>query len=321
MKNLPQFRVLCAALICTSSYLYAQVELQHRVTGSGYVLGPGDQLTIHVADLDDLPDRPLTIDPSGLIDLPLAGRIKASGQTIPELKAELAQKYLKYLSKPAIDINLVASGSQPVSVVGEVSNPGVHQLDGTKRLLDLLSMCGGLKADAGPIVLVTRKEKWGPINAGKVRLDPATGDSTANFQIDALMTSQASENNIVMRPDDVVSVPRADLVYVVGDVKKAGGFQLSVHETLLLTQALTLAEGLGPDNAAKKARILRQVPGGDGTPRQIPVDVDKIFSGKSPDVQLFANDVLFIPRSGTKAATRRAVDAAIGITTGLVIYR
>ena len=88
----------------------------------------------------------------------------------------------------------------------------------------------------------------------------------------------------------------------------------------LLTQAVSLAEGLGPDSAASNARILRPVPG-DGTPRQIPVNVDKIFAGKSPDIQLFANDVLYIPRSGVKVTGRRAMEAAIGITSGILIYR
>ena len=135
------------------------------------------------------------------------------------------------------------------------------------------------------------------------------------------MTSRDTGENIIIYPGDVISVPRADLVYVVGDVKKAGGFQISTHETVLLTQALAMAEGLGPDSAAHSARILRPVPGGDGTPRQIPVDVDKIFAGKSPDVLLFANDVLYIPRSGVKVTARRAMEAAIGITSGILIYR
>jgi hypothetical protein len=82
-----------------------------------------------------------------------------------------------------------------------------------------------------------------------------------------------------------------------------------------------MAEGLSPDNAAKHARILRQVPGGDGIPHEIPVDIEKIEQGKAPDVQLAANDVLFIPHSGAKVVSRRALEAAIGVSTGILIYR
>ena len=166
-------------------------------------------------------------------------------------------------------------------------------------------------------MLVTREAKWGPIETPHARQDPATGDSTATFSLDVLMGATSPADNIVVRSGDVITVPRADLVYVVGDVKKAGGFQLSTHETVSLLQVLSLAEGLGPDNSARHSRILRPVPGGDGTPREIPVDVEKIFAGKSPDVRLFANDVLFIPHSGVKVTSRRIMEAAIGITSGL----
>ena len=302
--------------------LFAQTGLQRRSDPApDYVLGPGDQISLRVDDLEGLPERPMVIDPSGFIDLPLAGQVQAAGLSLGQLKAVLAIKLSPFIKSPHIAINLAASGSQPVSVIGEVNSPGVQQLAGTKRLLEVLALSGGLKTDAGPNVLVTRAAKWGTINAAHTMLDPASGATTATFSLDSLMTSRAPGNNIEIRPDDVISVPRADLVYVLGDVHKAGGFQLSTHETVSLLQALSLAEGLAQDNAAKHARILRPVPGGDGTPRQIPVNIDKIFAGKAPDVQLFANDVLFIPHSGVKVTSRRAMEAAIGITSGILIYR
>ena len=302
--------------------LLAQTALQRRAEPApGYTLGPGDQISLHVESLEELPDRPIFIDPSGFIDLPLAGQVQAAGLTLQQLKAVLITKLSRFITNPQISINLAASGSQPVSVIGEVNSPGVRQLAGTKRLLEVLSLSGGVKADAGPNVLVTREAKWGTIHAPHSRLDPATGTTTATFSLDGLMASKSPEDNIVIRPDDVISVPRADLVYVIGDVHKAGGFQLATHETVSLLQALSLAEGLAPDSSAKHARILRPVPGGDGTPREIPVDVPKIFAGKAPDVPLFANDVLFIPHSGVKVTSRRALDAAIGITSGILIYR
>ena len=321
MIPLSRWRTLVLLSSLVSPCIAAQTELQRRQAPTEYVLGPGDQVSLHVADLEDLPDKPITVDPSGIIDVPLAGRIQAAGLSIAQLKAELSVRLSRYITKPEIAVNLVASGSQPVSVIGEVNNPGVRQLDGTKRLLEVLSLSGGTKQDAGPTVLVTRQKKWGGIKAAHTVVDPATGDTTASFSLDALMASKSPEDNIIILPDDVISIPRADLVYVAGDVKKAGGFQLSTHESVSLTQAIALAEGLGPDNSAHHARILRPVPGGDGTPRQIPVDVDRIFAGKSPDVQLFANDVLFIPHSGVKVTARRAMEAAIGITSGILIYR
>lgn len=309
--------ILAALPVC------AQEPLQRRTTHAApqYTLGAGDQFVIQVQDLQEISQKTVRIDPGGFVDLPLAGRLEAAGLTLEQFKAQVGSRLAKYINNPEISITLTESGNQPVSVVGEVSNPGVHQLAGSRRLLEVISLSGGLKPTAGPTVLVTREAQWGPIDAPHVKVDPATQSSTASFSIDSLMASAKPEENIVIEPNDVISIPRAELIYVVGDVKKAGGFQLSTHPTMSVLQALSLAEGLGPDDSAKHAHVLRRVADGDGTPRDIPVDVQKIFAGKAPDMPLFANDVLFIPRSGMKVTTRRALDAAIGVSTGLLIYR
>jgi len=307
---------------CFSSAAQAQDGLQRRPTPEpAYVLGPGDQLTLRITDMEEISDKPIRVDPSGFVDLPLAGRIQAAGLTLDQFKTDLGQKLGKYITSPEIAVNLVDSGSQPVSVIGEVNIPGVHQLSGSKRLLEVISLSGGLKPDAGSVVIVTREPRWGGVSGEHSKLDPSSGYTTVSFSIDSLMSAKAPEDNILIKPNDVVSIPKADLIYVVGDVKKAGGFQLTTHPTISLLQAVSLAEGLGPDHAASRARILRPNPGGDGVPREIPVDVVKIFAGKAPDMQLYANDVLFIPHSGAKVTTRRALEAAIGVSTGLLIYR
>ncbi|MGI4830219.1 MAG: polysaccharide biosynthesis/export family protein [Janthinobacterium lividum] len=285
-----------------------------------FVLGVGDEVTVRVANLDDLPTGPMRIGPNGVLDLPLVGQVQASGLTIDQFRGELAAKLTKYITSPDITVNLVDTESRPVSVVGEVSNPGLHQMIGEKRLLDVISMSGGLKPDAGPNVLVTRQSQWGKLNAGPVLVDSATGSSSTRLPLDTLLDLKSPEDNIVMQPGDVVSVPRADLIYIVGDVIKAGGFELTTHNTIPITHAVTLAQGLGPDNSAKNARIIRAAPNGDGSLTEIPVDIPKIFAGKAPDVKLYANDVLFIPHSGFKVGSRRAIEAAIGLTTGILIY-
>jgi polysaccharide export outer membrane protein len=315
-----KFLCLCVLLISSVPQLSSQATLQRRPSmPAEYVLGSGDQLLVHVSDVDEITDRPLTIDPSGYVDLPLAGRVEASGLTLTQFKTELTDKFSKYVTTPEISVNLAGSSSQPVSVVGEVNNAGVHQLGGAKRLLEVISLSGGVKNDAGPSVIVTRDPRYGRIPGGHSTLD-ANGYSTATFSLDDLLSAKHPEDNIPIEPNDVISIPKAELVYVLGDVKKAGGFQLSTHPSVSLLKALSLAEGLGPDSSEGHARILRQYPGGDGTPQEIPVDIKKIMSGKAPDVQLVANDVLYIPNSAFKITSRRAAEAAIGITTGILIY-
>jgi polysaccharide biosynthesis/export protein len=310
------------AVLAVALPLCSQTTLQRRAEQSPeYVLGPGDQIVLHVADMDDVPQGPIRIDPNGFVDLPLVGRVQAGGLTVDQFHAELNQKLSRYVNSPDITINLAGMESRPVSVIGEVANPGIHQLSGPTRLLDVVSLSGGLKPDAGPNILVTREARWGKLDGTEVKADAGTGATTVTYPLDALMKLKDPSQNILIRPGDVVSVPRGELVYVVGDVKKAGGFMLSTHRTMSVTEAVSLAEGLGPDSAAGNARILRPNPNGEGDHTLIPVNVSKIFAGKAPDVKLYADDILFVPHSGFKVGSRKAIEAAIGITTGILIYR
>jgi polysaccharide export outer membrane protein len=314
--------ILGFLVLCLHLSVMAQV-LQQRAAESDpdFVLGAGDQIAVHVADMDDLPSTPMRIGPNGTLDFPMIGTVQAGGMTLAQFRSELATKLGKYISSPDITVNLVESESRPVSVVGEVTNPGVHQMIGPRRLLDVLSMSGGTKPDAGPNVIVTRQPQWGRLNVGPVTSDAKTGSTSTTLPLDSLMALKAPEDNIIMEPGDVVSVPKAELIYVVGDVQKAGGFELTTHNTMSVLHAVTLAEGLAPNNYASHAHIIRPAPNGDGTMTEIPVNIDKIFKGQEKDLPLFANDVLFVPHSGFKAGGKRAVEAAIGLTTGILIYR
>jgi polysaccharide biosynthesis/export protein len=120
-------------------------------------------------------------------------------------------------------------------------------------------------------------------------------------------------------PFDVITVPKADLIYVIGDVKKPGGFPLSERPTLSLLEALALAEGLERTAGPKNAKILRASTA--SAPRsEMPIDIKKILSGQSSDVQLLPNDILFIPNSAAKSASARAIEAMIQVGTGVMIY-
>jgi polysaccharide export outer membrane protein len=286
-----------------------------------YVLGVGDQVVLHVIDLQEISDRPIRVDPNGFVDMPLAGRFRASGMSLEQFKLELANRLSKYITNPQISANLVDDQSRPVSVIGSVNAPGVHQLSGEKRLIEVLSQAGGVKEDAGSQVIVTREQNWGKLPLPNAKVDPVTGSSTASLSLDDLLASKLPSDNILILPNDIISIPKAEIVYVVGDVRKAGGFQLSSHPTISLLQALSLAEGLDRDAAPQRAKILRQAPSGDGKPVEIPVDITRIFDGKAPDIPLQGKDVLFVPNSAAKSGSRRAVDAILQAATGVAIYR
>ncbi len=217
-------------------------------------------------------------------------------------------------------MSLADNQSQPVSVIGSVNTPGVHQLGGPKRLLEVISLAGGVKADAGFKVIVTRDVARGPIPLAGAKTDTTGRFQTAELSLDSLLGAKNPAENILIEPDDVISIPKAEVVYVTGQVKRSGGFPLQSHESMSLLEAISLAEGLGPDAQSKKARILRPTEGDRTKVTDIPVDVRSILEGKSPDVQLYANDVLFVPNSAAKTATRRTIDTVLQGAVGLAIY-
>lgn len=314
---------LLAVLLSISAGVWAQKELIPRQSpaSADYTLGPGDQVTIRVVDMEEFTDKSVRLDPNGLVDLPMIGRIQASGLTIDQFKELLTTKLSRYINSPQITLNLSENQNQTVSVIGSVSNPGIVPLPGPRRLTDVLSLAGGTKPDAGSRVIITRQMKWGTLPVTGAKVDGTGGFSTVSLSLDDLLTAATPSENIFIRPGDVVSIPKADIIYVVGDVKKAGGFPLSSHPTISILQALSLAEGLDHDSSPSRAKIIRPVPGGDGKPKEIPVDISRILAGQNPDVPLFANDILFVPSSALKSGSRRAAEAALQVATGIVIYR
>lgn len=288
---------------------------------SEYVLGAGDQVSLHIVDLEDVTEKPIRIDPNGFIDLPLVGRVEAGGLTIEQLREQLRAKFSKYITSPQISINLIDNQSRSVSVIGSVNNPGVRALEGPRRLIEVISLAGGVRADAGSRVIVTRQARWGELPLTQAKMDPTGSYSTATISLESLLSAGNPSENILVDPGDVVSIPKADIVYVVGTVKKAGGFPLASKDSMSLIQTLSLAEGLDQNAAANKARILRPSPGGDGPVHEIPVDIPRVFSGKDPDVALYANDVLYVPNSLAKSALKQTAATIVQVATGVIIYR
>lgn len=285
-----------------------------------YVLGPDDQITIRVLDIEEVPDKPFRIDMRGNINVPVIGRVHAGGLTVEQLEAELVKRFGTVLQNATVTVFLTEFRSQPVSVLGSVKTPGVHQIRGTKTLFEVLSLAGGLNPDAGSSIKITRRK-----SVGLLPLPGAKDDDSGNFQIaevsvKSVMEARNPKENIEVMPNDIVSVPKAELVYVIGAVRRSGGFVLSEKEKMSVLQALSLAEGLEKTASPKSARILRPVPDTDRRD-EIPVNLKEVLEGKSLDVPLLANDILFVPNSGPKSAIGRGIEAAIQVGTGVAIYR
>jgi polysaccharide export outer membrane protein len=284
-----------------------------------YLLGPQDQLAIRVMDLEETPSTPLRIDPIGNIDLPLVGPMHVADLTISQLRAQLVEKFRKYVRDPVVTVTVVEFHSQPVTVAGSVRSPGVHQIEGPKRLLEVISLAGGVTDNAGAKVIITREASSGPLPIPGARPDVGGKFSVGEIELPGLISGVTPSKNILIMPHDVVSVPPAELVYVLGEVNRPGGFTIHSHSTISALEAVAMAGGVPRTARPANARILRVV--GDGKMRTIiRTDLSRIIDGKSPDVPLQADDILFIPNNVPRIAMLRAIETTVAVGTGILIY-
>ncbi len=286
------------------------------VIGMETLLGPGDMITLATPEIEELDRRTLTVDGEGQADVPSIGRIKCVGFTPSELAAQIQAGLRRIYLNPRVSIASVDVKSRPISVVGAVNTPGVQQADGRKRLLEVLSLAGGLRQDSGTRIEVTRSAEIGGLPKA---LFPRTEDGfeTVEVPVSDLIDARRPQDNFTIQGGDVITVPKAQLVYVVGEVKKGGGFVIGEHGNLTVLKALALAEGIQSTADSAHARILRAGDDSDGRP----FNVAKLLRGQVPDVPLRPDDVLFIPSSVPKKAAVRVMEAAIQTGTGIAIWR
>ncbi|MDQ6664105.1 MAG: polysaccharide biosynthesis/export family protein [Acidobacteriota bacterium] len=287
---------------------------------STYVLGSDDQIVIRALEAEDISEKPVRVDSEGYIRLPLIGRLHAAGLTVEQLTAEVSKVLEAYIKHPQVSVNLTEYRSQPVSMLGAVRIPGVQQLQGRKTLVEIISLAGGLAPDAGYSVRIARRLEWGRIPLPNAHDDPTGKFSIASVRLKDVLEARNPEENILIEPQDVISVPTAEMVYVIGEVKKPGGFTLKDQETVSIMQAVALADGYSKTAQPKKAKILRPAKGG-AERTEIAINLDQVLDGKAKDVTLLPNDILFVPDNLPKSMAMRGVEAAIGIGTGLAIYR
>ncbi|MCU1335683.1 MAG: polysaccharide export protein [Bryobacterales bacterium] len=130
---------------------------------SGYVLGLSDQIIVRAVNVEEISDKPIMVDVSGYVRLPMAGRIRVSGLTVAEVEAEITDRLKSYLLRPDVTVSIAEFRSQPVSVIGAVRNPAVRQMEGRKTLVEMLSLAGDLETTAGSTLKITRRLEGGRI--------------------------------------------------------------------------------------------------------------------------------------------------------------
>ena len=275
-----------------------------------YVLGPNDQITIRSAQVAEINDRPFRIDSDGFVELPIVGKVRAGGLTIQAFELELTTRLREFVREPQVFVSLAQLRSEPVFLVGAFRVPGIYPLQGRRTLVEMLTLAGGTQPYASRRVKVTRRAEYGPLPLPNAIEDQQKKLSTVEISLDSLTQNINPEEDILLQPYDIISVDRAEKVYVTGEVGKGLGIEMGERTSITIAQALTEAGGLTQYSKNDKIRVLRPI---SGTNRraEILIDANKVFSGKAEDFPLLPNDVLYIPRSASRALVTQAGTTAL----------
>ncbi len=266
-------------------------------------IGPGDWLD--VSEFHDAQfHSQVRVSAAGTVTLPLIGEIQLAGLDEPAaaqaIEAALLAKGM--LLHPVVTVHVTASAAQDVSVLGEVTHPGVYPYGFHHRLLDLVAEASGLTPGAGRVVNVFHRDDLK--TAHPVILDPTGADP-------------ASDHNPELSPGDTLQVSRAGLVYVVGDLIRPGGFTIDPAQEITVVQAISLAWGPSQNAALTKAILIREQKGG----RTITaLNLKRMLRGLDPDLPIHDRDIIFVPDSFAKNLVNRSMESAIQSTIGVGIY-
>ena len=243
----------------------------------------------------------IRIDADGFITLPLPqlGRIKAGGMTVQALEADLVQRLKTLVKVPQVIITVAQFRNEPVFFVGAFKSPGIYGLLGRRTLVEMLASIGGLQPNASRRIKVTRRAEFGKIPLPNAIEDPTNKVSSVEISMGSLRENVNPAEDIVLQPYDVISVERAEQVYIDGAVGKTGPVELGERDSISVAQAITLAGGLTKNAQAKKARILRPILNSSRR-AEIDIDLTRVLKGETTDFPLQANDVLFVPESASK---------------------
>jgi len=216
--------------------------------------------------------------------LPYLGAVMVAGLTPFEVAASLT-KLLKeggILVDPQVSVQLTASPTRLVTVIGEVVRPSPIPAFGQLRLLDAISACGGFTPLASHTLTIRRSSLADPITI-ELGVDPRTANAA----------------NIPLLPGDTIIVPKVGNVFVVGEVKNEESFPLASNTPITVMRAIAMAGGLKYSAALSRARVIRTTEGNKHV--EIMLDLRKLMQGKQQDVALVSDDILFIPANTFKS--------------------
>jgi polysaccharide export outer membrane protein len=272
-----------------------------------YRIGPGDVLDIKVFNKPQFNREGVKVDPRGMIRIPLVKQeIRAACRTEDELAAEVADQLKEYLRAPEVIVQIKDYQAAPVSVLGQVRAPSRFLLQRRARLLELITFTNGPTDSAGRTIQVVHAGTFASCD------EPTANINTVAAEVDYYKLSDTMRGdekaNPYVRAGDVISIAKADEIYVIGNVIRPT--ILPLVEPLTVSRAIAMAGGTAIDTKKSEIHIVRQIPGTTDK-KEILVDLDAINKHKAEDIVLVANDIVDVPASGGKRLLRSLVGAVV----------
>jgi polysaccharide biosynthesis/export protein len=271
-----------------------------------YRIGPADVLDIRIYNRPHLSRESVRVEGNGMIRMPLIEtEIKAACQTEGELAKEISTRYARYYKNLQVDVFIKEYHSRQVAIIGAVNDQSRFELQRRVRLLELLTYAKGPSTRAGQTINIVHSTAASPCKEQVDESDASTAFSSYKLS-DVLQGDPKS--NPYLEAGDIVTVPEADQVYVVGNVFMP--LTISLREPITLTRAIAMAGGLKQDTRKDKIRVLRQEPG-TTVRKEITVDLSAIEKKSSDDLALLPNDIIDVPTSAGKSFLRSLIQGVV----------
>jgi polysaccharide export outer membrane protein len=261
MKTITLSFFLVLGLFAPTAYL-PFMGAATLVAQTDYVVGPQDVLTITVFGEAEFSGK-FTVEQDGTFTYPQLGRIKAGGTTLRSLEAELKKQLADgYLKNPQVAVSIETYRSQRILIMGEVRSPGEYQLNGEMTLLAALARAGSTTPAAGhEIIIVRQPKRGGQALLASRPLVPGNDDTESDVIRIDLSDLQAGNTalNVMLQDGDTINIPKAQSVFVSGQVKTSGAYSVERGTTVL--QVIALAGGLTERGSDSRIKLLRVVDG------------------------------------------------------------
>ncbi len=272
-------------LILGLSLMLLASALAQRVEGA-YRLQPEDVIRIQIVGEPELSAPQVTVSRDGKISVPIIGEVQAGGLTTSELEQLIGRRYqeMRILREPRVSVTITQFHRPRVSVLGFVQRPGTFEFKEGDRVLDALSLGGGIIPERARL-----EEAW------MQRLD----GSKIKLNLYRLLYEGDTAQNLLLEDGDTLYIPEEtqNRYFVGGQVKRPGLYTWRPGLTVL--DALSQAAWETERARLSQTFVVRRKP--DGTEERIRVDLVRLLNkgDMTQNIELQPSDVVYVSETNT----------------------